>query len=69
MPQSKQQSDLSAVATEFQQERHVPETAQMQQPHVLDPVAVPESVCMPVLAATPPAKELQEELWWQWLGG
>ncbi|KAI3358297.1 hypothetical protein L3Q82_014671 [Scortum barcoo] len=61
MSQSKPQSELSAVAPDFQPMRQVRETAEMQPPLDSDPVAVPDSVQLLVPAAAPPAHELRME--------
>ncbi|KAI3351512.1 hypothetical protein L3Q82_020357 [Scortum barcoo] len=61
MSQSKPQSELSAVAPDFQPMRQVRETAEMQPPLDPDPVAVPDSVQLLVPAAAPPAEELRME--------
>ncbi|XP_062245561.1 uncharacterized protein K02A2.6-like [Platichthys flesus] len=49
-------NELRSVAPEFQPVRLVTETAQMQQPHELDPDLVPRPVQMVIPATTPPAE-------------
>lgn len=62
IPQSNLQSELSAVAPEFQPMTNVTETVQSQQPHEPDPVAAPDSVQRLVPAAVTPAEEISGEL-------